>query len=255
MIALAALLVFESPELITITPGNMPLIITAPHGGVEDIPDCPPRKGVGAKQFVTVKDTNTDILADLLAQEVEGLTGKKPWVIVAHFARTHADVNRTLADGTECKAAEVIHKKYHQAISEAIKTMRKDKDALLLDIHAQKASSDTIFRGTNNGVTCSFTDPSSLPHKFFDSLKASGIKVFPDIDRLTDKEDDRYTGGYTVNAHGRKYEEGINAIQLEFGADYRSQKSMQQTARTIAEAYAKSLSKPSQRTDSPRHER
>src|SRR5262249_43432723 len=69
-------------DLVLVQQGNLPIILTVPHGGREAIPGIAPRdltnKSRGGKWngFVASTDTNTDILAQRIAAEVKALTGR-----------------------------------------------------------------------------------------------------------------------------------------------------------------------------------
>src|SRR5947208_204548 len=72
----------ESPFL-SVRKGTMPVVISAPHGGTQDLPGVPPRRGVGlppgSNGFYTGRDPGTEELAGLLAVEVFLKTGKRPY--------------------------------------------------------------------------------------------------------------------------------------------------------------------------------
>lgn len=102
-VALPALLTAEEPkaptsDLIATQKGNFPVILSAPHGGTAKVPGAEPRKGEGmekgGKGFVVARDTGTEELAYTLAAEIEKKLGKKPYYVVAKFARTYVDANR-----------------------------------------------------------------------------------------------------------------------------------------------------------------
>ncbi|OFI32705.1 hypothetical protein BFC17_06005 [Alteromonas lipolytica] len=113
--------------------GNMPLVISAPHGGSikpDDIPD----KTCGAK----VQDSNTADLAfeikNAFARE-----GKTPHLIVARIARTKIDLNRDKAVATcENPLMEETWEQYHTAIEQALKeAIDKFGYAMYIDLHGQ----------------------------------------------------------------------------------------------------------------------
>src|SRR5688572_19268645 len=83
----------EIEALITIQSGEIPIILSAPHGGMRRIDGVIARKGDGAKQFVTVTDTNSHRLTAALAKSLERKWGK-PYVVIALFSRQYLDANR-----------------------------------------------------------------------------------------------------------------------------------------------------------------
>ena len=52
------------------------------------------------------------------------------------------------------------------------------------------------------------------------------------------KEQSGFTGGYIVQTYGSHQGFGIDAIQLEFGADYRNAEARAKTAAALADALA-----------------
>ncbi|MBS1703429.1 MAG: N-formylglutamate amidohydrolase [Armatimonadetes bacterium] len=224
-----------SLSLIETVQGDLPIILASPHGGTTEIPGGV-RTGNGAKQFVVVTDTRTDDLARATAEEVERLFGKKPWVVIAQFSRKFVDVNRPIESGAESDPAREQYKAYHEAVKKAVEAVRtKFGHGLLIDIHGQGAEKDTVFRGTQNLKTVAGLSDDSLfgPSSFLGLLDASGIKIFPTMKNAHDPENPKFDGGYTVQTYGK---DGIAAIQLEFGASYRTTKAIPYTAKKLAEA-------------------
>ena len=84
-----------SKKLISVQSGNLPIILSAPHGGNLTIEAVPERKGKGVKRFVRTKDMWTDQLTVKLADAIEKKTGKRPYVVVANFHRKFIDANRS----------------------------------------------------------------------------------------------------------------------------------------------------------------
>src|SRR5437016_7291792 len=85
----------ETPaDLVLARAGTLPIILTVPHGGREEIPGAAPRdtrgRPTGGRGFVTVTDTNTDRLALAIAAQIKALTGKEPYLVVAKFKRQYA---------------------------------------------------------------------------------------------------------------------------------------------------------------------
>ena len=231
-------------ELITVAAGDLPIILTAPHGGRESIPDVPERKGKDVAQFKNRTDTNTDLLAAKIAKELEKQTGKRPYVVIARFHRKYLDANRRKALAYESENAMRIYDAYQRAIMNARQEIAERWGrGLLLDIHGQSTRRDSVFRGTQNGKTTkhlvgrfgleSLTGDSSL----FGRIADAGLPVIPRVG-TTDLEHDRYDGGYTVMTHGSWQSGTIDAIQLETGTDLRKANTLDTTAEKLATAIA-----------------
>lgn len=222
--------------------GDCPIILTAPHGGTLDVPDVPERKGdgleKGGKGFVAVRDGNTDLLAAEIARQIEKTTGKKPYVVIAKFHRKYIDANRPPEIGYESKNAKPVYDEFHGAVSRFCKEVqRKHGRGLLLDIHGQALSADTIYRGTQNGKTVQllrqrFGDKAhDGQDSFFGRLAAHGARAHP-LDGGPEQKG--YTGGHIVGTYGSHQGYAIDAIQLEFGNDYRLKKNLEKTAKIIS---------------------
>lgn len=242
ILALAMPAQADPAKLITIRQGDMPIILSAPHGGRQAIPDVPPRKGGHVAEFKTVRDENTAELTELLAKELEKRLHAKPYLVIARFERKYVDVNRPEKDAFESAQAKCYYQAYHQALFDFTKDVQKKwKRGTLLDIHGQAERPQALVRGTNNGQTVelllkrygrtALTGPKSI----FGVFAGAGFEVFPPIDS-DEKEDKRFIGGHIVRTYGSHQGHGIDAIQLEFGSIFREKAKLAQTAAILAEA-------------------
>ena len=237
------------PKLITTWEGQLPLVITAPHGGKLVLTVGAPRTGKDAEgkpiaQFATVLDTNTDQLALQFAKEVEILTGKRPWLVIANFSRKFVDANRPVAQGAENEEQASVHALFHEKIAFAVQEAKKmSPSAMLLDIHGQGADKASIFRGTQHrkSVRRMISEEGSSmffsPKSFLGQMDSLGLKVVPSREKPDEKEDPRFNGGYIVQTYGSHQDKGIDAIQLEFGGNYRSTKTVADTAKKLAKSW------------------
>lgn len=239
---IALLLHFYAPvDQITVQKGDFPLIITAPHGGIEAIPDCEPRKDKYRPQFTTVLDTRTDKLALAIATEVYLKSGgHRPWVVVANFSRKYADVNRPIEDGTESEPARRAYRAYHEAVRKAVDELRKQfGKGFLIDVHGQGATNDSVYRGTRNWesvnrlISKKGKESIEGPNGLLGLLSAKGMKFIPTIGGK-DRES-KFDGGYTMATYGCQSKNGIDAMQLEFGGDYRSIERIEKTADQVGD--------------------
>ncbi|QDS98233.1 hypothetical protein [Adhaeretor mobilis] len=229
----------------TIVPGDVPILLTAPHGGTLSYP-FPPRSCTGSETCVL--DTNTRLLAPQASDDFFALTGKRPYLIVAQGHREYIDLNRDKAaspnNAFSNPAAEPFYDFYHDAVQGFIDDIQSQYGrGLLLDIHGQSAQPGDILRGTKDGLTASDliqefgSDPSlNGPNSILGSLDALGYSVDPDasIPFADQVEVPGYNGGYTVQAYGSHQASGMDAIQLEFGIDYRGGSAWEATAADLA---------------------
>ena len=192
-------------------------------------------------QFTVERDSNTAELAETLAVKLREKFGATPFLVVARFERKFVDANRDPAAAYEAPQAKPYYDNYHRAISESANTIRqKWGGGLLLDIHAQGAQAETIFRGTDNGRSVSQLQQQhgkaalSGPQSVLGHLASLGYKILPDPtgqDRET-----RYTGGFTTRTYGSHQGTKIDAIQLELGSSLRANANLERTANDLAQA-------------------
>lgn len=232
--------------LVEAEPGELPIILTAPHGGVQAVPGCEERVSIGTR-FVTRPDVRTDQLARAIADELKRLTGKSPYLIIARFHRKYIDANRPAAEAYAGVACAAEYAAYHAAIRRTIDEVRlKHPRAMLFDIHGQAAHRDAILRGTRDGRSVSAllarSGASAVtgPDSVFGRFAAMGYSIIPPNDTApTDRVEARnYSGGYTVAIYGSDRDDGIDAMQLEFGRDLREHGVIERTAIDTARAIA-----------------
>lgn len=197
--------------------GQLPLLVTVPHDGAAALAGVPPRT-----QGTTVRDLGTRPLADALAARIEARTGRRPYFVATTVSRQSIDMNRSEAEALESEAAVPVYREYHARIAGFVAELREryPGGALLLDIHGQGAEPAVVFRGTRNGQTAS-AELATGSGGLFGRLAAKGWGVHPALDAMSQREDPRFNGGFTVATYGRMRADGVDAIQLEFGRQLR----------------------------------
>ena len=239
-------------DLVLAQRGTLPIILTAPHGGREAIPSVEPRRG-GDKTsprwggFKTGSDASTDVLAERIASDIAELTGRAPYLVVVKFQRKYADANRPPELALEDPRARPYYDYYHQSVRRFIDEVRTSHPAgLLIDVHGQSKGPDVVMRGTINGRAVERllrrAGPEAVigPNGVFGQLEANGFKVFPanDVPPSGTSEDAGFNGGYSVFTYGSHNRDGIDAVQMEFGARYRERSVLDRSARSAAKAIA-----------------
>lgn len=232
----------------TVIPGDVPILLTAPHGGTLSYP-FPPRSCTGGQSCSL--DTNTRLLAPKASDDFFALTGKRPYVVIAQGSRMYIDLNRDNTGGTpnaayEDPLAEPYYDFYHDTIQGFIDDIQLQYGrGLLLDIHGQSAQPGDVLRGTNDGLTTTELtnefgpDPTlNGPNSIVGSLAALGYPVDPDVNIpfTSQVEVPAFNGGYTVQTYGSHQVSGMDAIQLEFGINFRSGTAWQASAADLATA-------------------
>lgn len=229
---------------------NIPVILTAPHGGLLNCGS----QSMTARPFlpgvVTRGDLHTMDLLILIDEYVRRKTcnEKRPHIVAAKFHRQYIDANRNgrvesqAAYHADCTVAKDLYDQYHCHINNCVAHSLDSSPysrALLLDIHGMGPYSDYIIAGTLNGQTCSVSGPQSVsrPHMGFlwhlrglmgtTILPPHGCADFP-----------QYSGGYTVARHGGGR---VDALQLEFGGFLRTAQMRNQVAEAVGEAILRTV--------------
>src|SRR5262245_56641059 len=234
-------------DLVAIQAGELPIVLSAPHGGTGEIPGVPPRLGEGlekgSKGFVTGRDMGTEELAREVAVQIERRFQKKPYFVISRTHRRYLDPNRPPEIAYEDDDAKPVYARYHDSLAKYCREIQSRFHAgLLLDIHGQGSRADTVFRGTKNGLTVQllrqrYGEGAHIgAESFFALLGDRGWKVFPNP--FDGKEQSGFTGGFIVQTYGSHQAGGIDAIQLESGGDYRSKANRERTASTLTDAVA-----------------
>jgi N-formylglutamate amidohydrolase len=232
-------------ELVSVCEGTLPIVLSAPHGGTIKIVGVDVRKGqgmaTGPSGFFIGRDGGTSELALAVAKELEKLTGQKPYWVISKAHRKYLDPNRPSEIAYEDSDAAPVYQRYHGTLQQYCRNvLEKYHTGLLLDIHGQGSSSKTVYRGTGNGKTVA-----RLKERFGESAHAGEESFFGMLNRLgwqvypypTDgKEQSGFTGGYIVQTHGSHRPNGLDAIQLEFGSEYRDKENRSKTAQVLSQA-------------------
>lgn len=226
ILLLSSNLFAQSTNLVRFQKGDLPIIITAPHGGTNII------QGATIRTNGTVlRDDGTYELALLVNEELTKLMkGKQPYLVAAQFHRKYLDANRPATNAFESLAAKPYYDTYHQQISNYVAEIRHrfGGEGLMIDLHGQARDAASIFRGTGNGVTVlrliqkqgesAFTGTNSI----LGQLAQMGYNVIPNNTPPGKPLEDRsYNGGFTVRTYGSHKDDGIDAIQLELGSQLR----------------------------------
>lgn len=249
-----ALLLQDAPAtqpqtLVTAQRGTLPILISAPHGGTRRIEGVPDRNGKGVSRkrgaktnFSFALDRHTDTLALALADALEKLTGKRPYLVVAHFSRRQLDANRSVEEGVESPAARAVYEQYHTALrdyrSEILATFG---GGILIDLHGHGGDPETLYRGTADGQTVrnlrEMFGMEALvgPQGLMGSLEAAGIKVVPPA-ASPDRENPALNGGFIVRTYGSFAGGSFDAVQMELGLALRAPDRLPQLADQLAAA-------------------
>lgn len=245
-------------DLVLVKAGDLPIILTSPHGGSDSIPGVAVRQGKGVNMFKSMSDAFTIQLTEKIADALEVRTGKRPYVVIARFHRKYLDANRRPRDAYESPEAEAVYNEYHKAIADArSQVINRWGRGVLFDIHGQAEESKTIYRGTQNGKTTThlnsrFGSEALIGEtSMFGLLSKQGLQVIPSVGS-TESEHPSFNGGYTVITHGSSSGGTVDAIQLELGQELRALAGNVETANKVANAIQEFSSKYLPQEEQPR---
>ena len=234
-------------ELVHVQTGDLPIILSAPHGGTGEVPGVSERKGAGLPTgpsgFFTGRDGGTEELAIEVADAIKKRFGKSPYLVVSKVHRKYMDPNRPADIAFENSTMKPYYDLYHDSLSKYCREVSDRFQAgVLIDLHGQGSSRETVFRGTKNGLTVRHLremfgeEAHHGPNSLFGLLSARGWRVHPSPH--DGKEQSGFTGGFIVQSYGSNKSQPIDAMQLEFGADYRAVAKRAKTAEVLADALA-----------------
>lgn len=217
-------------------PGDLPIIIAAPHGGRQKDDTIADRtKGV------VVTDTNTDKLARRVYEAFKK-NGKTPHLIICHLRRLKVDCNRSREESCEGdKQALQVWDDFQGFVEKAKKSILKKKQKVLyIDIHAHGHKIQRLELGylisasqlTKKGRDLEkYHTRSSLKglvkeNAFEDLIRGKNSlgtlmseAGFPSVPSLEIQDPGKgnkfFSGGYNTVAHGAQKSAGCFAIQIE----------------------------------------
>ena len=127
-------------------PGDLPIVLSSPHGGSltpEAIPD--------RKEGVTLKDAFTQELALAFVHAFETATGHRPPLVASHLHRRKLDPNREVKEAAAGNAhAERTWREYHDFIRTATSAaVARHGFAFLIDVHGHAHPIPRVELGYN----------------------------------------------------------------------------------------------------------
>ncbi|WP_419163369.1 hypothetical protein [Candidatus Palauibacter sp.] len=232
---------FGRSRYVEYIPGELPVILSAPHGG-----RLIPAEIRERRSGTHVTDTNSMELTRALRGALLDLTGRAPHVILSHLQRPRMDPNREIVEAAEGNPfAEQAWREFQGWIETARTTVAADFGAgLYLDVHGhghdidrlelgylltadELNQSDAVLDGAEVVARTSIRAlgrTSSLPFSrllrgpasFGGLLEAEGVASVPSPGDPSPGDAPYFRGGYNTRRHGSLAEdEVISGIQLE----------------------------------------
>jgi hypothetical protein len=232
---------FGRNEYIEYIPGDLPLILSAPHGGA-----LQPAEAADRTFGVTGADRNTAELTLAVREALIEQTGYAPHVIISHLHRSKLDPNREIVEAAQDDPfAENAWHEFQNSITSARAIAEGDfGGGLYFDMHGHGHSVPRVELGyllssarlngpddeLNNLTTVQLTSIRELgrvrPSTFAELLRGEtslggfladeGVESVPSPASPGPGTDAYFTGGYNTRQHGSRADsELVSGIQLE----------------------------------------
>ncbi|MCL6610832.1 MAG: N-formylglutamate amidohydrolase [Peptococcaceae bacterium] len=186
--------------------GKIPLVISVPHGGMEE-PENLFFRGSGNRRA----DMLTLDLAAGLAGSLETAWGR-PYLVAGLIRRSIIDYNRPPEEAYEDPEAARHYLIFHRALEESVgECLEKHGACLLLDIHGCRGAgpgAPHVFLGTGK---CAAMSPSAV-RLLTDLIAGEGWRVSHDTGGP-------YRGGFIIRHYASG--DGVMGVQLEVSREVR----------------------------------
>jgi hypothetical protein len=246
-------------------PGDLPLVLSAPHGG-ELRPDEIPDRSWGT----TVQDRNTLDLALKIRSAVKAKTGFYPFVVLSRLHRIKLDPNREIGEAAqENREAERAWWEFQTYIVEAEAVVEESYgEGLYIDLHGHGheiqrlelgyllSSSDlnntdeglsaasyvnkSSFRALGEKPGVDFSDLIRGPSSLGTLFEARGIPAVPSRNQPNPGGNPFFSGGYNTGRHGSRDGGTVSGVQIE--CNYNGVRDTDANRQVFAEALAEVLS-------------
>jgi N-formylglutamate amidohydrolase len=142
--------VFGTQRYVEYIPGELPLVMSVPHGGL-----LKPKSVADRSYGVVDSDANTQDLARRIAAEVKKQSGKSVDLVISHLHRSKLDPNREIKEAAQGdQTAEKIWLEYHSYIEQALKaSVARHGRAFFIDLHGQNHKDIRVELGYMHRVT------------------------------------------------------------------------------------------------------
>ena len=222
--------------------GDLPIIITAPHGGSLTPAEIPDRTGT---PITTVRDTNTEELLRTIGTVFATEAGGRPHIIIVRLRRTKLDANREIEEAAKGnRLAERAWIEFHSFV-EAAKQAVVDRHGtgFYIDLHGHgheiprlelgyllekedlalsDAALDTPDREQESSIrTLSEASPASFVEILRGAaslgalFESEGFPAVPSVSAPNPGGDPYFDGGYNTERHGSSDGGAISGVQIE----------------------------------------
>lgn len=261
---------FDNEKWTEYIEGNMPFVISVPHGGRLVVDTLPVRDCKGA---VVVTDGNTIELARAIQDYFQKEYKLTPHIIISHLSRKHLDQNRELDNGATCgnKQVEKTWYAFHNFVDSALNLATiGGKKTMYIDLHGHGHKNQRLEIGYNlskgelNDILSDNFDEKAKNHSLANLLKSQSSLNFKEIifgdnafgtflvnnevpatpskqDLVPTKDEAFFSGGdNTRRFTGKKYP-NVFGLQIESDGTARRTANRATTAKGISEAVVQYL--------------
>lgn len=231
-------------EYIEYVPGELPIILSAPHGG-----SLRPTEIADRTEGVTGADLNTADLTLRISRALEERTGKRPHVILSHLHRSKLDPNREIEEAAQGDLyAERAWFEYHRWIETAAHVVERDHGrGFYVDVHGhghaiqrleigylltgndlarpnEELDGDTYVNKSSiaklaREVSIDFSDLIRGEQSLGEMLVRRGYPAVPSASDPHPAGAPYFTGGYSTVRHGSRDGGVIDGVQIEHNFD------------------------------------
>ena len=224
---------------ISYTPGTIPLILSAPHGGQLEPAEIPDRT-----EGTMVRDSDTDLLVVAMADSIEAQLGGRPYVIISHLHRRKLDPNREIDEAAQGHPlAGQAYNEFQAFIGHARAAVEAGHGTgFYIDVHGHGhdigrlelgylldagdlALDDAALAGlAGRSSIAALAAASATP--FPDLLRGAdalgtlfedaGVPAVPSLQQPDPGEGNPYfSGGYNTRRHGSRLGGAVDGVQIE----------------------------------------
>lgn len=170
--------------------GNLPIVISAPHGGSLTPASIPDRT---CNNPTVVTDANTIALANQIDTALYNLTGCRPHIILCNLKRIKLDCNRNIADGACGNAeAETAWTEFQHFVdtAESLADSHYPDKAFYIDLHGhghtlQHLELGYLYTATELGYTDSVLNtPQYIDDSSIQNLVAANVNGYTNAEML-----------------------------------------------------------------------
>lgn len=227
-------------------PGELPVVLAAPHGGrllPKDIPNRPYGK--------LLRDTGTLELAVEMRAAMLKQYGRAPHLVVCQLARVKLDCNREVREAAQGNSkGQAAWAEYHGFLRDAeTVVMSRYGKGIFLDIHGhahpkprielgyllkslelqkndQQLNAPDLAARSSIRLLAGRTDVSFAAlirgsTSLGALLEQRGFSCVPSPSSQLEPDDLYFNGGYSTETHGSRDGVGLDAIQMEMPGEYR----------------------------------